>query len=78
MNSNIFFIKTSKYNCLGAVKFISLSTREKAIQWLINDINIKNGEIRIKVQDGRFVLVEVESRLRADPEGIEVLERMKF
>ena len=78
LSSSILYTKIS-YNCLGVVKPVLIfTTREQVIQWLINDIGMKNGEIRIKVQNGKFVLIEMEGRMRADSEGIEVLERVKF
>jgi len=90
LNSSILFLKTS-YSCLGVVKpailltirgqvrFATLfNTREQVIQWLIDDINMKNGEIRIKVQDGKFVLVEIEGRMRNNLEEIKVLEKIHF
>ena len=63
----------------GQVRFATLfNTREQVIQWLIDDINMKNGEIRIKVQDGKFVLVEIEGRMRNNLEEIKVLEKIHF
>lgn len=75
---SIQFLKTS-FLCLGVVNFISTPlTREEMIQGFIDSMGMRNGEFTIKVQDGRFVHMEVISKLRNDEEGLRILEDMRF
>jgi len=64
---------------LGVVKpAILLTTREQIVQCFIDDIGMQNGEIRVKVQNGKVVLMEVESRIRNNFEEMGTLEKMQF
>lgn len=69
---------TQAYQFLGGVKLFPYFTRQELIQLFIQSINLQNGEINIKVQDGTIVFMEIGVKIRNDDEGKEILSKIQF
>jgi hypothetical protein len=65
-NSKIFF------RFLGAVKI--QYTRKQLLELFVDSINLQNGDVTIKVQNGKIVFLEARSALRNNEmESLETL-----
>ena len=64
--------------CSGAVRVRAYYSRAQLLQLFISSTGIQNGEVRIKVQNGKFTIVEAISKMRNNDEEIEMLENFQF
>jgi len=80
LSSPILFTKTlfqcSEDNKINFIDTYRKLSRNDLLQILINEIGMRNGELRIKVQNGCFVVIEVMEKIRSDKEGLFKLENI--